>query len=127
VISVVDRSKLILEEARDAALARLASLRAEFDCIVEAAADANGDDEHDPEGATIAFERSRTASLLAETESALIDIEAAMARISSGAGTYARCEVCGGDIGAERLEARPATTLCVHCAATGRQASVQPE
>jgi RNA polymerase-binding transcription factor DksA len=123
----MDRSKQILEEARHAALARLASLRAEFDGIVEASADANGDDEHDPEGATIAFERSRTASLLAETEGALIDIEAALARASTGA--YGTCEGCGGQIGAERLEAMPATTRCVQCAAAlgGRRNSVQPE
>ena len=29
--------------------------------------------------------------------------------------TYGICEACGEDIGFERLEARPVTTLCVEC------------
>jgi RNA polymerase-binding transcription factor DksA len=112
---VMERSKQILEQERDAASSRLASLRAEFDGIVESAIDANGDDEHDPEGATIAFERSRTASLLAEAEAALVDIDAALRRLN--AGTYGTCEACAEAIGAERLQALPAATLCVRCAA----------
>jgi RNA polymerase-binding transcription factor DksA len=113
----MERSKQILEAARDAALDRLASLQADFDGIVSAAADANGDDEHDPEGATIAFERSRTAGLIAETESALSGIETALARVTSGA--YGVCAGCGDPIGAERLDAMPATSSCVRCAAGG--------
>lgn len=30
-------------------------------------------------------------------------------------GTYGRCQACGGDIGAERLEALPETTTCISC------------
>jgi DnaK suppressor protein len=37
---------------------RLASLTRDFDDIVERSSDASRDDEHDPEGATIAFERA---------------------------------------------------------------------
>lgn len=32
-----------------------------------------------------------------------------------GNGTYGICEECGEDISAERLKARPVTTLCIDC------------
>ncbi len=43
---------------------QLASLRRDFDGIVAASADSNADDEHDPEGSTIAFERSQIGALI---------------------------------------------------------------
>ena len=41
------------------ALQRLADLTHDFEVVVAASRDTNADDEHDPEGATIAFERSQ--------------------------------------------------------------------
>jgi len=43
----------------------------------------------------------------------LSKIEEAVARIDEG--SYGRCEECGGDIGIERLKARPVTTFCISC------------
>jgi DnaK suppressor protein len=43
-------------------------------------------------------------------------IDEAFARIEDG--TYGRCEECGGQIGIERLKARPVTTLCIDCKAS---------
>ncbi len=40
-------------------------------------------------------------------------IKEALDRIDSGA--FGICEVCGKDIGEERLMARPVTTLCIEC------------
>jgi DnaK suppressor protein len=40
-------------------------------------------------------------------------IDEAMARIDDG--SYGKCEECGGEIGIERLKARPVTTLCIEC------------
>lgn len=40
-------------------------------------------------------------------------IDEAFARIDDG--SYGRCEECGGEIGLERLKARPVTTLCIEC------------
>lgn len=40
-------------------------------------------------------------------------IEEALRRIEDG--TYGECEECGGNIGVERLKARPVTTLCIEC------------
>jgi DnaK suppressor protein len=43
----------------------------------------------------------------------LTKIEQAIGRIDEGG--YGICEVCGGEIGAARLKARPVTTLCIQC------------
>ena len=40
-------------------------------------------------------------------------IKEALARIEDG--SYGKCEECGGEIGLERLRARPVTTLCIDC------------
>ena len=86
--------------------------------IVAAARDANADDEHDPEGATIAFEREQTAALLAQARRKVQELEAAVERTRGGA--YGRCESCGRPIGAARLEARPTARTCIACASARR-------
>jgi len=100
-----------LERDRVTEVERLAALRREFDDVVDAAEGANGDDEHDPEGLTIAYERSQIAAFITQAEQHLVEIEAAQRRIADG--TYGRCETCGGPIPAGRLEARPTATTCV--------------
>ncbi|MEU8341158.1 transcriptional regulator, TraR/DksA family [Actinomadura meyerae] len=101
---------------RAAVLKLMASLRDDWDGVVEASAQTSVDDEHDPEGATIAFERSRIESSLRRAEAQLADIDGALARVRDG--TYGQCERCGGPIGAERLAARPAARTCITCAAS---------
>ena len=108
-----------LATERAGVLAAVAALEAEVAGIVAAAEGANLDDEHDPEGATVAFERQRSAALLAEARARLVAIDAALARVAGGG--YGVCDGCGGPIGAERLEALPATTRCVVCAAGRRR------
>jgi RNA polymerase-binding protein DksA len=95
-------------------LAQAASLRADLAGIVAAAAGANADDEHDPEGATIAFERAQTAALLDRTEARIAELDHALDRLA--AGTYGTCVRCGRPIGADRLAARPDATTCISCA-----------
>ena len=100
---------------RERTLARAAALEREFDNIVVASADAVRDDEHDPEGATIAFERAQVAALLDDARSQVEALDRAALRL---AGTDAgRCDRCGDLIGYERLLARPTATRCVRCAA----------
>ena len=94
---------------------RLASLAGHFKDIVDAAAGANTDDEHDPEGATIAFERSQVDALAQSARLELDEIAAALARLD--AGRFGRCETCGEPIPLARLEARPTARRCVTCAA----------
>ena len=104
-----------LTELRAATNRRAAGLLSSFDGIVEAASDVATDDEHDPEGQTIAWERQQVAALLAETRATLTGIDAAEQRLNDG--LYGICTVCDLAIAAERLEALPATPTCVRCAA----------
>jgi DnaK suppressor protein len=104
-----ERIQSVLVEARRGA----ADLRRELDGIVDSTV-LVPDDEHDAEGSTIGFERARVAALLARRERRVADLEAALVRVR--AGTYERCERCGGEIGAERLDALLATRVCVGCA-----------
>ena len=105
-----------LAEERQTTVNRLEGLRREFGQVVEASVDSNADDEHDPEGATIAYERSQVAALIDQAEQHLVEIDAAEARIADG--TYGRCVVCGRPIPDERLEARPTTRTCIDHAGT---------
>ena len=82
--------------------------------MVAASQASNADDEHDPEGATIAFERQQVVALLEQAQRRLADVDAALARRE--AGDYGICEVCGEPIAAERLAARPAARTCIRCA-----------
>jgi DnaK suppressor protein len=111
------RSRLAFEQQR--ALHRLDSLTRDFDAMVAASRDTNADDEHDPEGATIGFERSQVAALVQQARGQLDEIEAAYQRLD--AGTYGRCETCEAEIGEARLDARPAVRLCIRCAAAARR------
>ncbi len=103
-----------LDAERAETLRRLAGLEREFTGIVEASDSANTDDEHDPEGATIAFERQHVAALLGQARGQLDSIDAALRRLDEG--RYGRCERCGQPIAPERLAARPTATRCVSCA-----------
>jgi DnaK suppressor protein len=109
---VTDRARL--EEERGVVLRRIAALRGEHDDFVAASRDTNADDEHDPEGATIAFERSQVDALLRQAQRRLAELDAASARLA--AGTYGRCERCGRPIDPARLDARPGARTCVACA-----------
>jgi len=93
---------------------RLSGLERELRGIIESADTAGTDDEHDPEGATIAFERQHVAALVSQAHEHLARIDAAMRKLAEG--SYGRCERCGQDIGAARLAARPAATTCMSCA-----------
>ncbi|MCK9794448.1 TraR/DksA C4-type zinc finger protein [Isoptericola sp. 4D.3] len=106
------------DAARARLLARLAEVEARLEAqrravegIVESARDANVDDEHDPEGATLAWERQQAAALATGAQAERRELLAALDRVA--AGTYGVCEVCGRPIADARLEVRPAATRCV--------------
>jgi DnaK suppressor protein len=107
---------LVAQRAELAALA--AELRADLAGLVAASAGANADDEHDPEGATIAFERAQTAALLERTEARIDELDVALNRVADG--SYGTCVRCGRPIGADRLAARPGSTTCIDCAGSRR-------
>ena len=74
----------------------------------------NSDDEHDPEGSTIAFERSQADAVLASARQRLTEIAEAQDRLA--AGTFGICTECGRPIAEVRLKARPYAATCVSCA-----------
>lgn len=108
----------LLAAERAATLARIEALAADFAAIVASGAGTAVDDEHDPEGATIAFERAQLGSLLADARAYLAELDAATRRLAEG--SYGSCEQCGAPIGAERLAARPAARRCIRCAQSRR-------
>lgn len=103
-----------LDEHRRRAAERVAALTRELDEIVESAQLANVDDEHDPDGSTIAYERAKVIALLATARHDLDALDAAIERSASS--VYGICGTCGRSIAPERLEVLPATTTCVDCA-----------
>lgn len=90
---------------------RLRSMSSDMDGLVDASRNSNADDEHDPEGATIAYERSQLATLLDQARAHRQEVEAALDRLD--AGIYGICGSCGEPIGEARLEARPYARTCL--------------
>ncbi len=113
-----ERFRILLEEERTRKIALLPALRADISSVNAARHGSNVDDEHDPEGATIAFELSQASALLQQSSSGLAQVEAALQRIEDG--IYGMCAVCGEPIAEGRLEARPWTPFCIDHAAAGR-------
>ena len=63
---------------------------------------------------TDSFEQQVAFSLLENEEQILKEIATALDRIKQG--TFGRCEACGKEIPAERLEVLPYARFCVGCA-----------
>ena len=107
-VSIVAR----LTDERALLTAHVERLAHDMSALVAASRDSNADDEHDPEGQTIGYERSQLAALIGQAESHLTEPEAALMRVADG--TYGICEICHQEIAAERLAARPTAITCVH-------------
>lgn len=110
----VGELRLLLAAERERTDGQIASLRAEFDAIVESVEADAPDDEHDPEGSTRGFERARVAALLADARARLADLDRAAVRLD--AGDFGVCVACGQPIPFERLAVQLATDRCVACA-----------
>ena len=106
------RSALVAELGRTEQQA--ASLARQFDDIVAAAEMSNTDDEHDPEGTTIAFERAQVSALHSQAIRDAAALRRTLADLDDEG--FGACEQCGSPIGFERLVALPATSRCVECA-----------
>lgn len=103
-----------LEDAVAANATHAASLERQLADMVASSESSNADDEHDPEGATIAYERAQVSALLRQARRSGQDLQLAVSRLAQG--TYGRCGRCGGPIGAERIAARPDAATCISCA-----------
>ncbi|MBO4164453.1 MULTISPECIES: TraR/DksA C4-type zinc finger protein [Micromonospora] len=99
---------------RAGAESEAATLARDLEALFTASRDSNADDEHDPEGATVGFERAQLIALLAATRARIAEVDDALLRLE--AETYGRCERCQQPIGAERLAVRPFARHCISCA-----------
>jgi DnaK suppressor protein len=99
---------------RASAEAEAATLAESLEALFTASRDSNADDEHDPEGATIGFERAQLTALLATARERIAEVDDALRRVD--AATYGICERCGQPIAEERLAARPFARCCIACA-----------
>jgi len=118
-MTALDAPDLLAQERAEVS-ARIETMRADLGAYKESAAGSNIDDEHDPEGPTIAFERAQMESVLSQAIAHLAEIDAASERVS--AGTYGVCERCEQSITEARLSALPSTRYCVECAAKVQRA-----
>ena len=109
------RSRIHIERRRVQSL--VDSLTASFADLTEAAEASPPDDEHDPEGHTIAFERSQLTGRRDEYLRVISELAAAEIRLDDA--RSALCERCSQPIPHERRLAIPTTTLCVDCARPG--------
>ena len=76
------RARLAAE--RQAVSGRLEALHGDFDAMVATSEGSNADDEHDPEGSTIAYERSQLSALMEQAERHLTEIADAEAWLATG-------------------------------------------
>ena len=63
--------------------------------------------------ASLEGNRNLTLRIRDRERKLIAKIDEALERIDDG--SYGKCEECGGEIGVERLRARPVTTLCIAC------------
>ncbi|MBE2998311.1 TraR/DksA C4-type zinc finger protein [Nocardiopsis sp. HNM0947] len=103
-----------VRRARDDAARSAEELARQWEQVVEASEFTNNDDEHDPEGSTIAYEREQVRSMLGRVKRELEALDLAAERLREG--TYWTCERCGGPIDPDRLAARPTARACIGCA-----------
>ena len=65
------------------------------------------------DAAAATAERTERLGLIERLHGSLGQIDRALQKIDEG--TYGKCDQCGKEIGAARMEARPTSTLCVDC------------
>lgn len=103
-----------LTAQRDQTVGTIAQLDSDVRTVQTSRVDSPTDDEHDPEGTTLAFEQSQSSALLSQARERLQLVDSALARIE--ADDYGTCVDCGQPIGFARLTARPYTQHCIRCA-----------
>jgi RNA polymerase-binding transcription factor DksA len=94
---------------------QIASLEAVVAGIIDGSELVSTDDEHDPEGATIAYERAQASALLRQARADRDALVVTRRQLEQGQRVV--CAVCGRDIDLERVAALPTTSRCVACAA----------
>jgi RNA polymerase-binding transcription factor DksA len=107
----------VVARARARATRQVEALGQALRSIVDGAELTSTDDEHDPEGATIAYERAQTIALLRQARMDLDHLDLTADRLARDG--EVRCLGCGRAIPLERLMALPTAQRCVLCASSG--------
>ena len=68
-------------------------------------------DDNFADSGQVAAEQGENKLLAAELRTELDEVERALAKLDEG--VYGQCETCGNTVGADRLEAMPATRFCI--------------
>ena len=115
-MSTIDTTEFrtLLEHERARILSSIEHLRQEHPGNLEdelGELGGRGSDNHLGDMATATFDRELDEGLEEGAQQTLEQVDRALARIDDG--SYGTCEVCGREIGAERLRARPWATLCI--------------
>jgi DnaK suppressor protein len=110
-----------LADERRLAEAQISAMSSQLEEIIASSQFVATDDEHDPDGSTVAFERSKVSAMLSHSRTRLEEVDAALERMDTGA--YGMCESCERPIAVERLMARPVARLCVTCATAKQRRS----
>ncbi len=108
-----ERTRSRIESEIESTRDQITRLRATYADIVSSSEYSPPDDEHDPEGNTVAFERAQVQAMIEALVRHVEELNAALRRIADD--SYGLCEVCGRTITPERLDARPASARCIPC------------
>ena len=106
----VEDAKLALREEREKLIHQLEELGADENGELRSDVDLG---EGFADAAAITAERTERLGIVESLKSTLDSVEIALGKIEDG--TYGTCANCGKQIGAARLEGRPASQLCVDC------------
>ena len=101
------------ERVKSALLEEQAKLRAQRDSFEVADVQDIGGGNHMADDATQAFDQTVDVAVKRTVESALAEVEHALAKF--GDGTYGICESCGARIDRARLEILPGAVHCIEC------------
>ncbi|UCE81699.1 MAG: RNA polymerase-binding protein DksA [Deltaproteobacteria bacterium] len=102
-----------LEHFREILRDRFQELLAEAEKTVTGMTSSNDNYPDPTDRASLESDRNFMLRIRDRERKLLSKIKSALERIDSG--DFGICEMCGDDIGEERLEARPVTTLCISC------------
>jgi len=101
------------ERAKNALLEEQAKLRAQLESFETADRTDIGSGNHMADDATEAFDQTVDVAVKRTVESALVEVDRALAKF--GDGTYGICESCGARIDRARLEVLPGAVYCMEC------------
>ena len=105
--------KETLDHFREILTERFQELLAEAEKTVYGMTTANESFPDPTDRASLESDRNFMLRIRDRERKLLSKITSALERIDSG--EFGICEMCGDDIGEERLQARPVTTLCIAC------------